>query len=260
MKAQALQNSVYEGVVDHRRHVDQAHSFKYSVYMLWLKVAEVDEPKKGWPMISRAKWAPISVCAKDYMSHRKESCLSDRLKGEIKEKLNKEWEGEAFMLAQPRHFGFIINPLAVYYCYDAASKLSFVVGEITNTPWGERHCYVFDMTGSSEGSPAKFTFKKDFHVSPFLPMGMDYTWVLSHPGKTLTVNIWNRTLDRVDFEAHLMLARRTLSSAEMIRQMIFRPLMTFKVCLGIYINAGILYGIKRVRFYDHPKLTNGGTP
>ena len=83
---------------------------------------------------------------------------------------------------------------------------------------------------------------------------MDYTWAMNLPGKMLTVNIWNKEGERVDFEAHLMLARRSLSAFEMLRQMILRPLMTFKVWLGIYVNAGILYGIKRVRFYDHPKL------
>jgi DUF1365 family protein len=226
--------------------------------MLWLKVSEIDDHQKSWNLISRKIWAPVSVLSGDYMAHRKESTLAGRLAAEIEEKLQKHWLGEAFMLAQPRHFGFVINPLALYYCFNSSNKLEYIVGEITNTPWGERHCYVFDMTESPEGHPSSFSFKKVFHVSPFLPMDMDYTWMMSHPGKTVTVNIWNRVGERVDFEAHLMLARRKMSAAEILRQMILRPFMTLKVLLGIYLNAGILYAVKRVRFYDHPKLTNGG--
>ena len=260
MRPQNFENAIYEGVIEHRRYVDRAHFFKYSLYMLWLRVSEVDDVNKSWPMIRRFRWSPVSVNARDYMGHRQEATLSERLAGEIKDKLQVNWHGEAFMLAQPRHFGFVMNPLAVYYCYDSSNKLEYVVGEITNTPWGERHCYVFDMRRTPEERPASFSFKKEFHVSPFLPMDMDYTWKLNHPSRSLTVNIWNKVSDKVVFEAHLMLARRKLTVLEMIRQMTLKPLMTFKVWLGIYLNAGILYGIKRVRFYDHPKLTNEAAP
>ncbi len=253
-----MDNAVYEGVVEHRRHVERPHAFKYSLYMLWLRVSEVDDPKASWPLISRAAFAPVSVCQGDYLAHRSEASLKDRLAAEIKEKTQGDWDGEAFMLANPRHFGFVMNPLALYYCFNKQQNLVYIVGEITNTPWGERHCYVFDMMASQDSKIAKFSFKKTFHVSPFLPMEMDYTWNLSQPGKMLTVNIWNRVESRVDFEAHLMLARRSLSGFEILRQMVLRPLMTFKVWLGIYVNAGILYAIKRVRFYDHPKLKEGG--
>lgn len=258
VKTQYLENAIYEGVVEHRRHVDRRHYFKYSLYMLWLKVSEVDDPTKSWPLLGRSRWMPASIDPCDYMAHRSESSLASRLSGEIKDKIGKEWAGEAFLLAHPRHFGFVMNPLALYYCFSKDNDLAYIVGEITNTPWGERHCYVFDMVGREASKPSKFSFKKAFHVSPFLPMEMDYTWNLSHPARSLSVNIWNRSEDKVDFEAHLMLARRPFSAAEMLRQMILRPLITFKVMLGIYVNAGILYGIKRVRFYDHPKLKVGG--
>lgn len=251
-------NAIYEGVIEHRRYVERDHRFKYDVYMLFLNVNEVDSPKKRWPLISRRKFAPVSVRASDYMAHRSEPRLAERLAGEIKEKLGEAWQGEAFMLAQPRHFGFVINPLATYYCYGKDGGLEFVVGEITNTPWGERHCYVFDMRGADSARPKKFSFKKSFHVSPFLPMAMDYTWALTIPGEQLSIGIWNKTGDRLDFEAQLQMTSVPLTAGAVLRQMAIMPLMTFKVWLGIYVNAGILYAWKRVTFYNHPKLADGG--
>ncbi len=253
-----MEDAIYDGGIVHRRHVGRFHEFKYTMYLLWLNVADVDHPKKRWPFIWRSSWAPVSVLARDYMAHRKEASLTERLSAEIKEKLGTDWTGSAYLLAHPRHFGFVMNPLALYYCFNEARDLSYIVGEITNTPWGERHCYVFDMRQVASSQPVKFSFKKDFHVSPFLPMDMDYTWALTKPGERLTVNIWNHVGERLDFEAHMSLKRQSLSRASVLRQLLSKPFMTFKVLFGIYLNAGILYAIKRVRFYDHPKLSTGG--
>ena len=259
MTSGRLENAVYSGAVEHQRYVEHDHAFSYSIYMLWLRVGEVDDSSKHWPLISRKRFAPVSVVASDYLANRSETTLAERLAVEIKEKLGESWQGEAFMLAHPRHFGFVINPLAVYYCYGIEEKLEFIVGEITNTPWGERHCYVFDMRDASATRPKKFKFKKVFHVSPFLPMGMDYTWVMNVPTERLNVSIWNKTGDHLDFEAHLLLSREPLTRARMLRHLLLQPLMTVKVLFGIYWNAGVLYAIKRVRFYDHPIRTKEGS-
>jgi len=246
-------NAIYSGVVKHQRYVDAKHGFQFQVYMLWLRVTEVDDPEHAWPLIGRRSFGLVSVLASDYMAHRSESSLSKRLEAEVFEKLGEKWQGEAFLLAQPRHLGFVMNPLALYYCYGSDAKLEFVVGEITNTPWGERHCYVFDMRQGDQARPVKFDFKKDFHVSPFLPMNMDYTWMLNAPEKNLTVGIWNKVAGRLDFEAHLQLTRGVLSRPNLLKSLVKMPLVTWKIWLGIYINAAILFAIKRVTFYSHPK-------
>jgi len=246
-------NSIYSGVVKHQRYVDAKHGFQFQVFMLWLRVTEVDNPKHAWPLISRRSFGLVSLLASDYMAHRSESSLSKKLEAEVFEKLGEKWQGEAFLLAQPRHLGFVMNPLALYYCYGSDEKLAFVVGEITNTPWAERHCYVFDMRQSEGARPVKFNFKKDFHVSPFLPMDMDYTWMLNAPAENLTVNIWNKVGERLDFEAHLNLLRTGLTRVNLLMSLVKMPLVTWKIWLGIYINAAILFAIKRVTFYSHPK-------
>ena len=248
-----IRNGIYSGVVKHQRYVDARHAFEFQIYMLWLRVSEVDHPSHGWPMITRGRFGLISLLASDYMAHRPEASLAGRLEAEIFQKLGQRWKGEAFLLAQPRHLGFVMNPLALYYCYGSDEKLEFVVGEITNTPWAERHCYVFDMRQSEDARPVKFNFKKDFHVSPFLPMDMDYTWMLNAPAENLTVNIWNKVGERLDFEAHLNLLRAGLTRVNLLMSLVKMPLVTWKIWLGIYINAAILYAIKRVTFYSHPK-------
>ena len=53
--------------------------------------------------------------------------------------------GAVHLLAHLRTFGWLFNPLTVYYCWSAdGAALDALVLEVTNTPWGERHWYVID--------------------------------------------------------------------------------------------------------------------
>ena len=48
------------------------------------------------------------------------------------------------MLTQLRSYGMCFNPISFYYCLDAAERVTAVLAEVTNTPWGERHSYLLD--------------------------------------------------------------------------------------------------------------------
>ena len=45
------------------------------------------------------------------------------------------------LLTHPRYFGYGFNPISLYYCYERGRRGAWtaVVGEVTNTPWSERH-------------------------------------------------------------------------------------------------------------------------
>ncbi len=108
--------------------------------------------------------------------------------------------------------GFCFNPVSFYYCFDEHdTRVEAIVAEITNTPWKERHAYVLR---TAPGAPMRFGLSKAFHVSPFLPMDMDYDWRFSVPADTLAVHMSNLRGGRRIFDATLMLRRREISGAE----------------------------------------------
>jgi hypothetical protein len=76
------------------------------------------------------------------------------------------------------YFGYCFNPVSFYYCYAPGSaRLEALVAEVSNTPWGERHCYVLDeRLAAREGSSLRYRFRKQFHVSPFMDMDFGYDW------------------------------------------------------------------------------------
>ena len=86
---------------------------------------------------------------------------------------------------------------------DRADTLRWVLAEVRNTPWNERHYYAVD------GQQAR-PLEKAFHVSPFNPMDMVYHWRFNAPGKTLHMHIENHQASKV-FDATLALSRVPLT-------------------------------------------------
>lgn len=257
MTTATLSSCLYQGLVLHKRHVESVHQFSYKLFMFFFDLDELDQlQKKFRGFFSTTFPSFIWFRNKDYLAafeadslkHRVIQCLEHSLKITYEKPLNVK------LLTHPRWFGLVMNPLSLFYCYEG-DVLRFIIGEITNTPWNERHTYVFEVDPASANRKAVVDkkFEKEFHVSPFLPMAMDYRWLLSSPQERLNVSIWNSVGNRCDFEAHLTLTKLPLSAASLFKAWIKAPWMTATVALGIYWQAFKLYAVKRVTFYDHPR-------
>ena len=127
-----------------------------------------------------------------------------------------------------------------------------------NTPWHDRHAYVV-------GSPGRHRFAKELHVSPFLPMGLDYELRYTTPGAHLTVSLDVLRDEQRLFAATLLLRRRSLDRAALGRLLWGYPAMTYRVTAGIYAHAARLR-LKGAPFFAHPMrrarkadITAGGT-
>ena len=131
--------------------------------------------------------------------------------------------------------------------------------EVNNTPWGEQHCYVLPVAENTEqGATLRFQPAKAMHVSPFMPMDIDYDWRFTQPGSALRVYMSNSRAGERLFDAALLLQRREISGAALARVLIRYPLMTARLITGIYWQALRLW-LKRVPLHIHPEKTNKAT-
>jgi hypothetical protein len=121
--------------------------------------------------------------------------------------------GRVLMLTQARVFGYVFNPLTVYWCHrasqtsasetgaagaaGAAEPLECVVAEVHNT-YGQRHCYLLrtDPRGRAETA-------KEFYVSPYNPVDGRYRMSLPEPGERLALSIVLHRPGRPPFTASL---------------------------------------------------------
>ena len=90
------------------------------------------------------------------------------------------------------------------------------MAEVANTPWGERHLYVLDDASNIHPDRRwrRFQFSKEFHISPFMPMNIDYDWRFSVPGDRLNVHLMNFKDGKQVFDATLNLSRQADEPAE----------------------------------------------
>ena len=158
------------------------------------------------------------------------------------------------MMAHLRYLGHNFNPATFYYCFDAAdSRVETIVVEVHNTPWGEVHCYVVDERDNiGTREQKRFRLKKDFTVSPFMPMDLEYEWSFIEPGETVNVHMEDFDKEGKIFEAELTAERREITGSSLARMLLKYPMVTLKVISGIYWQAFRLWR-NGVPFYGHAK-------
>jgi DUF1365 family protein len=248
-----LASAIYEGWVRHRRHAPHPHAFRYRLYLMYLDLAELDRVFAG-----RWLW---SVNRRNLAEFRRSDYLGDprvpldaAVRARVREATGRAPAGPIRLLTHLRTFGHCFNPVSFYYCFAAdGATLDTIVAEITNTPWRERHSYVLSVADAERhGSAWHFGFRKEFHVSPFLPMQRDYAWRFTTPGETLRVHMDVLDGTRRDFDATLVLERRAASGANLARALARYPAMTLRVIAAIHWQALLIF-LRRNPVYDHPK-------
>jgi DUF1365 family protein len=254
-----MRSAVYEGVVTHRRFAPVTHEFRSRIAMPYVDLDEVDELCSRHPLWSARGPNAVWFRRADFLAGTADpdetgdpgGSLADAARDLVAARGVARPHGPVAMLGHLRTWGWLFNPLTLYFCFDeGGAQVDALVAEVTNTPWHERHAYVLGPTAGTE-----HCFPKALHVSPF--MGMDQEYLLRYdtsghrPGNRLVVRLANLEAGEKVFEATLALRRREPTRHELGRLLWSYPLMTVRVSTVIRRQAFHLWR-KGAPIHPHP--------
>lgn len=247
-----MHSSIFSGQVSHWRTLPVEHAFRYRVFMMYLDLSELGEVFSGRWFWSAKRPAIARLRRSNYFGDR-DTALDVSVRNLVEERTGTRPQGPVRLLTNLSYFGYTFNPLSIYYCFDQSDqRVETIVAEVSNTPWGERHCYVLtDDINTGNEEARRFTIGKEMHVSPFIGMDVRYEWLLTPPSDRLVVRISNLGRDTKFFGATLNLKRTEISGWSLARVLVVYPFMTLKVIAAIHWQALKLW-LKGCPVVQHP--------
>jgi DUF1365 family protein len=275
------------------------HAFTYPIFLFCANLEEVEEEK----IFSDVLWPLSLICrlhtTTDHLKNgeglvegKEEQTLQERVyrlvSEKTKEALNPSPETHrCVLMTHLTYYGYCFNPVSFYYLINKESdKVDCVVGEVSNTPWLEQHCYVLhtqsidqvqlvkendsraDDDDDDDDFPAirrlHYVFPKRFHVSPFMEMTYNYDWTFQLPTNSFsseespgsTIRVVNRLRQQaagrgVQFSAVMTLQRRSLHPFRIAYHLALFPMFCLIIQIWIHYQAAWLL-VKGVTFQPHP--------
>lgn len=242
-----MQDAIYTGFVIHNRTIPKSHKFQYKLRMFFLDIDNLTNIFKTIPFVSIDKFNLISFHRKNYFPSKGNLSIRQEIEKVIEKNGYHEMPHKIYILTHLSYLGFCYNPVSFYYCYNAKGQLIYFLSEVNNTPWNERYVYFKGMTN---GDNDTWVHDKQFHVSPFLPMNLQYAWKINVPNEQVRIYLACVANSPI-FRATLKLFKTKISFKNCLITFLASPFTTLFILFRIYWQAIVLF-IKGIPFYQHP--------
>ncbi|PWQ95357.1 DUF1365 domain-containing protein [Leucothrix arctica] len=240
-----MDSAIYSGRVRHRRYGEKSNAFNYKLFLTALDLDELNDGLSIGRWFGVEKKAVLSFRHSDYLDGQGK-LTAQKVWHKVESLGGENWGGKVTLLGQLRCFDIYFSPVNFYYCHDRGGELRYLVAEVSNTPWNERHCYLVEHKQN-------VMTDKTFHVSPFMNEDMAYRWRFTPLNPRLYLNIDNVEPDGNKlFDATIYMDKQAFTRSNLIKQLIKIPAMTVKTMLGIYWQAAKIY-LKGISYVTYTK-------
>jgi len=230
-----MNSCIYNGVVTHKRFKPVKHFLKYKTFSFFIDLDEIEKLDKNNIIFSFNRFNIFSFYNRDHGDRDGKSLknwvMDNLIKFKISENINK-----IKLLCYPRIFGYVFNPLSIFYCYHD-EKLKVIFYEVKNT-FNEQHTYIFKVNDSNIVTQK---CKKKFYVSPFMNMDTYYNFRLLNPDDKLSVSIEQTDKKDTILTAVQTGERKDFNLKQLVVNFFKYPLMTIKIISAIHFEALLLW-------------------
>ena len=234
-------SAIYAGQVVHTRLAPKRHAFAYKVFALLLDVDELRSLSGRLRLFSYNRRGALSLHDRDHGA-RDGASVAEHARATLAAAGLAAASARISLLCYPRVFGFVFNPLSVYFCHARDGRLGAIIYEVTNT-FGERTSYVIAVASdrSEPGAVIWQSCRKGMYVSPFIAATAHYDFHVRPPGAAIVVGVDVRDGDGPVLKTHFRGTQHPLTDAVLATMLLRHPLMTLKVIVGIHSEAARLW-------------------
>ncbi|MFZ3565705.1 DUF1365 domain-containing protein [Streptomyces sp. BH097] len=220
--------ALYSVTVAHVRTAPRRYALRHRTYM-WLIDPE-HPPDLPFPLRSLARFD-----ARDHFGGDRQPSIRSGLDAFLAEHGVDLQGGPVVMLTHARVFGYVFNPLTLYWCHTPGGTLRCVVAEVHNT-YGGRHAYLLwpDATGRASTD-------KEFYVSPFFPVDGRYRMRLPAPEDRVDLTVHLERDGGRPFTATVRGSRKEVRVRTLLGLAVRRPWSTLAVSAAIRLHGIRLY-------------------
>ena len=141
------------------------------------------------------------------------------------------------LLAHPRYWGYVFNPVSFWFLLGAAGGLRAVLAEVHNT-FGDRHAYLCAGKNGADIKRDGWTVSpKRFHVSPFFDIAGHYRFRFQLDASRVAVQIRYEDGAGGGLDTALVGERLPFTDKELLRALLRRPFGSLRATALIHWQA-----------------------
>lgn len=254
-----MNSSLYSCKIVHSRLRPRKHSLSLGSFMFCLDLSELSELSVNISFLSRV----YSFVDGDYLPGL-DGSLPERVRSYVKTLAKEAGCGDCgeiervLLLSNLRSFGYIFNPISIYFCFDREKHPICALVEVENTFHEKKPYLVLPVAavGTTEQNAAseppraahdhsKVRFvgrqKKQFYVSPFSELDQFFNFEFVLGDDTLLVKVNTEDEGGLVVAASLLGEKRELSCLNLLVLSLAYPLVTLRTILGIHFHALLLF-------------------
>ncbi len=243
--------NLYLGSITHIRRKPKIHRFLYKAFFIHANLKSFEKINKYNILFSYNKPSIFSFYDIDHGPRDGSSTFNWFVN--LLNKKGITFDGKVYISCFPRIFGYVFNPITIYFYYNKKDLLEVVVYEVKNT-FGQQYSYLINV--NSKSNILNHSCQKKMIVSPFNSIDHKYEFKLKVPGDKFFIRIDELEKEERILSAYFEGKRKKFSIFNLIICIFLYPLMTIKVIFAIHFEALRLF-LKGVPVSpDIPKIKN----